>query len=208
MFSFPFNSIYLPYSAICFGVCVFAMMVKLCIIKYKEDKNSFKVSKTTIILLIVFVVYLMLPIKREFDFAYILRMLYLTLGSVLVYIFVKFNKEFDWRKNLKILLISTLLSCCFAFFHYVSPLLKILGFGALMFNPNTLALICLAAITIFTYYAITSKLTVTETLTVGAFLLVGIVTRSRAFFVISLFNLIALFISGFKQKMQIFYICF
>ena len=63
VFSFPFNSIYLPYSAICFGVCVFAMMVKLCIIKYKEDRNSFKVSKTTIILLIAFVVYLMLFIS-------------------------------------------------------------------------------------------------------------------------------------------------
>lgn len=210
-FVFVFNSLYLPYSALCLAVCVFVMMIRLVVMKAKESKENFYISKTTIVLFIAFFVFLLLPIKREFDIAYLERSLYLLLGAVLIYIFARFPEEFRLRYNLRLMLLGILISWPMQFLYDVSPHLQWVlddwggpgkgkGFGALLFNPNTLAMFCLAGLTIYSYYILKYKCVPLDVVVFGMYFIIGVLTMSRAFIIISLFNLLVVLIAGIKNK--------
>ncbi len=209
-FTFVFNSLYLPYSAIIFALCVAVMMVKLIVIKYREDKSNFVISNKTLIVYLLFVIYILFPLGREVDFIYFEKAFYLAGAPILLYLFAKFSKEFNLRHNLRIMLYGLLVSCLLSAFRFVSPYLQeailpftvdeIIRYSALYANPNTLAMNCEICLSLMSFFVIKNKAELKDTITFLLFLFIGCFTLSKTFMIISSFNLIILAIFAIKER--------
>jgi len=209
-FCFVFNSLYLPYSAIIFALCVATMMIRLIIIKNKEDKSNFNISTKTLVCYILFVVYLIIPFGREFDFVYVEKVFYLALAPVLLYLFAKFANEFNLRHNLRMLLYGLIVACSLSFFKPISLHLQtiiethyadgIYRYPALFVNPNTLAMTCEICFSLMAFFIIKHNAKAKDAITFLMFFFIGCFTLSKTFMIISSFNFLILAIFAIIKR--------
>lgn len=215
IYIFPFVWFVLEFGMIMLIVCLVAWIAKLIYVKAKKEKVQFKISKTSLIIALVCFVFCFVPISGIYNIHILIKAVFIITILALIYLMIKFPEEFRLRHNLCILALALLVASLFALFRPVSDLLQsiiplftlhkgtIIRYSALFYNPNNLGLICEIGMSILTYYFIANKASKRDIFSFLVFLMLGILTFSKAFAVVCIVIVSIFSICAIKNKSKI-----
>lgn len=217
LFTVPFVCMHLPLSPILFAVVGLTFIIKLLIIKIKNNKESFKVNWLLIVLYLLFVVYCFVPINGPYNLVRFYKSGCLAILLLFIYAMIIFPEEFNLRFNFKVLLFAMFVSSGISLLRPYSSLLQqnvyiyqieeYFRFSGLFSNPNTFALVCDLGVCFMGYYLVSKNPKFTDGLTFIGFSVLGILTFSKTFMIICTINTIIIFARAIFSRSKILASC-
>lgn len=188
-------------STILYYACILAYIVKLNIVLFVKDKH--KPNIWVICLFVALIIYMLIPFgpynKNLFlKFCMILFML------MLINVFCQKNEVVRWNYNVRLVSISLIVACLMSLIRYVLPTYPeafsyIHRYKALFDNCNTLAMVCEVLLGLLLSLLITNKKW-QDLVLFGAVAILGMLTFSKAYYIIFALLIIIMFFSFIKSK--------
>ena len=213
IFIFPFVWFHLEFGMIMLVVCLITFIIKMLHKKIKKENNKLNISKQTIVFGLLCIIFCLMPVSGIYNIHIIIKSCFIITILALVYFMIKFPEEFKLKYNLCVLAVALLIASLFA---YVTPAYNnisnieiyhinsyIIRFSALFYNPNNLGLVCEIGMCILTFYFATNKCTKRDVFSFLTFLILGVLTFSKAFAIICVAIMGVLFLSAIKHRSKI-----
>lgn len=195
IYIFPFAWINMAFGMIMLILSLLLWTIKLLYIKIYREHVKLNISKRTLILFGVCIAYCLLPISGIWGVHTILKTLIFIIIFFLTYLIIKFSDEFRLQYNLRILALALLFASLYSLLRPYSLVLQQIievhsagesfeRFSALFYNPNNLGLVCEIVLSIMTYYYITKKSHRYDSIFFLTYVVLGVLTFSKAFAIV------------------------
>ena len=202
----PFFCIDMSVSVIMFLICLILYVIKAYIIALVKDKK--KISKVSIILFIVLVIYSLLPIG-DYTTNLFIKVACVVSLMLVINLFTMYPEALRLRFNVNILAMSLLLSVIYCVTYFISPYMQerlvvmrmsedFIRFAAMFDNPLNLAMICEICLSMLVYFIVTKATSWVDFISFIIFSILGILTISKTFIMLYSIMLFALLIYSFK----------